>query len=335
MEELRPVAVTRAFSTFDEVIEQANRQRGHNRGLEPEQEHALVERLVLDQPLLAGLAEVRLQRDRVERHERVHDPLDLAELVHQPGLVLQPPGRVHDDDVDTALDAGLHRLEGDARRVTALGAGDDVDPDALAPRAQLLGRGGAEGVGGGQQHVFAELALEAMRQLGDQGGLAGAVHADDEDDAGVPVPTGDLQAATPALTLQRGTYYVQVDGPGEGVYTTVYATNDQAAAIIAAVPPLIFEVDRHQLLKCAMALVGLRAEIGIDIRDQFVDQHRLKRLDIEGREAAGAARFDIVGHAIGHDDDERTRAPRRERLAASLRPARISVTPTEIFQHAG
>ncbi len=33
-------------------------------------------------------------------------------------------------------------------------------------------------------------------------------------------PTGDLQAATPALTLGQGTYYVQVDGPGEGVYTS-------------------------------------------------------------------------------------------------------------------
>lgn len=33
-------------------------------------------------------------------------------------------------------------------------------------------------------------------------------------------PTGDLQSATPALTLQQGTYYVQVDGPGEGVYSS-------------------------------------------------------------------------------------------------------------------
>ncbi len=33
-------------------------------------------------------------------------------------------------------------------------------------------------------------------------------------------PTGDLQSTTPALTLGQGTYYVQVDGPGEGVYSS-------------------------------------------------------------------------------------------------------------------
>jgi hypothetical protein len=33
-------------------------------------------------------------------------------------------------------------------------------------------------------------------------------------------PTGDLQASTGAITLRQGTYYVQVDGPGEGVYTS-------------------------------------------------------------------------------------------------------------------
>ena len=46
--------------------------------LEPEEEHALVVGLVLDGPRLAGGPEVRLERDRVERHEGVDEALHLA-----------------------------------------------------------------------------------------------------------------------------------------------------------------------------------------------------------------------------------------------------------------
>ena len=48
--------------------------------------------------------------------------------------------------------------------------------DALGPDLQLLHRRGAEGVAGRQQHLLA-LALEQVGQLGDAGGLAGAVDA--------------------------------------------------------------------------------------------------------------------------------------------------------------
>ncbi len=46
---------------------------------------------------------------------------------------------------------------------------------------QLLDGGGAEGVAGGEHHGFA-LAAEALGELADGGGLAGAVDADEEDD---------------------------------------------------------------------------------------------------------------------------------------------------------
>src|SRR3546814_11927852 len=59
------------------------------RVLQAEQEHALVVGLVLDRPALAGGAEVRLERDRVERHERVDQPLHL-------------PGRAQQADVGPA-----------------------------------------------------------------------------------------------------------------------------------------------------------------------------------------------------------------------------------------
>ena len=76
------------------------------------------------------------------------DALDLAELVHQPGLVLQAAGGVDEHGVDALLDAVLDGLERDAGRVAALGATHDLDADALAPRGELVDGGGAERVGG-------------------------------------------------------------------------------------------------------------------------------------------------------------------------------------------
>ena len=55
----------------------------------------------------------------------------------------------------------------------------------------------------------------------------------------------------------------------------------------------------------AMPLVRQRPEMAIDIRHQFVQQHGLKRPDVERGQPAGAAGPQVVGHAIGHDDDER------------------------------
>ena len=37
---------------------------------------------------------------------------------------------------------------------------------------------------------------------------------------GTWAPNGDLQASSSAVRLAQGTYYVQVDGPGEGVFTS-------------------------------------------------------------------------------------------------------------------
>ena len=114
------------------------------------------------------------------------DPLDLAELVHQAGLVLQPAGGVDEHGVDAAVDACLHGVERDARRVAALGAAHDLDADPLAPGGQLVDGGGAEGVGG-TEHDGAVLGDQDPGQLADGGGLAGAVDADHEDDARLAV----------------------------------------------------------------------------------------------------------------------------------------------------
>ena len=76
----------------------AGRQERHPPGgrLQAEQEHALVVGLVLDGAGLAGGAEVRLERDRVERHEGVDEALHLAGGAQQAdvGAALADDGEV-------------------------------------------------------------------------------------------------------------------------------------------------------------------------------------------------------------------------------------------------
>ena len=66
----------------------------------------LAEHPGLLEPVLAG-GRVEHQQHLGDRGLLLDDPLDLAELVHQPGLVLQPAGGVDQDDVGLLLDARL------------------------------------------------------------------------------------------------------------------------------------------------------------------------------------------------------------------------------------
>src|SRR6266568_4085814 len=74
-----------------------------------------------------GLTQAILARRRVEHEQHLVDravlldnPLDLAELVHQPGLGVQAARGVHDNGVHAARHARTDRLERDARRIGAL-----------------------------------------------------------------------------------------------------------------------------------------------------------------------------------------------------------------------
>ena len=87
----------------------------------------------------------RTSSTSVDRRLLLDDPLDLAELVHQPGLGVQPAGGVDQDDVDAVVDAGLHRLERDAGRVGALrprapSARRPARPTSAAARRRRRGR---------------------------------------------------------------------------------------------------------------------------------------------------------------------------------------------------
>ena len=136
---------------------------------------------------------MRVLADRGVEHEQhgvrgfrvdlPHDADDLFELAHELGPVLQPAGRVHHHHVGVELARAGQRVEGKPGGVGALLALDEVGRRAARPDAQLLDRGGAERVAGGEHDRLA-LAPELGRELADGRRLAGAVDADDEDDEG-------------------------------------------------------------------------------------------------------------------------------------------------------
>ena len=108
--------------------------------------------------------------------------LDGDGLLHHLLVDLQAAGGVHDDDVvqvvDGLLDGAGRHLDG----VLAVAA-KDRDADLAAKGGQLVGRGRAVRVAGGQKRAMA-LALEEVGQLGGGGGLAGALQAHHHDDVG-------------------------------------------------------------------------------------------------------------------------------------------------------
>ena len=118
----------------------------------------------LAQPVLAG-CRVEDQQDLVDRAVLLDHPLDLAELVHQPGLGVQPAGGVDDARVSTpSLDADVDGLEGDAGRVGAFPVrAHDLGADPVSPGLQLVHGRGAEGVGGPEHNRLAVADEDAGR----------------------------------------------------------------------------------------------------------------------------------------------------------------------------
>ena len=106
----------------------------------------------------------------------------LRELLHQVRLRVQAAGGVDDRDVLAARAGGLDGVVGDRGRVGSLRRADEVGLRAVGPDLELLLGRGAPGVGGAEEDGAVVLA-QLLRQLPDRRRLAGAVDADDEDDA--------------------------------------------------------------------------------------------------------------------------------------------------------
>jgi hypothetical protein len=104
-------------------------------------------------------------------HLLLDDADDLAQFVHQLGLVLQPAGRVDQDDVMPVALGCFQRVEGETGRIGTDLALDHGRPGALTPDRDLLDRGSAERVAGGEERIAA-LALQLDGNLAERGGLA-------------------------------------------------------------------------------------------------------------------------------------------------------------------
>src|SRR3990170_3233281 len=154
---------------------------GHH---DPGDARDLLEDLDLIERVLPG-GGVEHEDDAVRRSrvELLQHPNDLGELGHELGFVLEAPGGVDEEHVRGFRAGALERFIGDPCRVGPHLLGDDLDAHTPTPHFELIDGRGAEGIGGGE-HDAQTLALELMRHLGRGGGLAGAVHADHEEDMG-------------------------------------------------------------------------------------------------------------------------------------------------------
>ena len=122
------------------------------------------------------------------------DAGDLLQLLHQVRLGVEAAGRVDDGDGGAIGLGGGEGVEDDRPGVPPRLVSDDAHLEAVAPGAELVDGGGAEGIGGGEDGGVAAI-LEGRCELGDGGGLAGAVHTHDEDDEQIGkrgVPAGRL-----------------------------------------------------------------------------------------------------------------------------------------------
>src|SRR5256886_12635793 len=126
--------------------------------------------------VLAG-GRVEDEQGLVDRAVLLHHPLDLAQLVHQADLVLQPPRRVDQYGVHAGLGAPPYRVEGHRGRVAALLTPDHLGPHPTGPGRELLGGGRAERVGGPEDDRV-PVRDQHPRDPAARRRLAGAVHPD-------------------------------------------------------------------------------------------------------------------------------------------------------------
>ena len=113
--------------------------------------------------------------------------LDLAELIHQTGLILQATRSIDQHRADTLSLSGLHRVESNRGRIsTFLFAAHGLHAHAVTPSRQLFGSRSTEGISRAQQKRIS-VRNHHTGDLTDRRGLPYAVHADHKHHAGVTV----------------------------------------------------------------------------------------------------------------------------------------------------
>ena len=112
--------------------------------------------------------------------EPAQNTADFGQLFHQLALVVEPPGSIDDQRVDTLCGSRLDRIEHHCRWIAAFWPAHQLYANPVCPDRQLLDRGGAKSIACRQHHRIVQF-LKIVRQLGDGGGLARTVDADHQD----------------------------------------------------------------------------------------------------------------------------------------------------------
>lgn len=156
--------------------------------------HDIAEDLRLNHTVLAG-GRINHEQNLGDRRFLLDHALDLAELIHQTGLVLQAARGVHEHGVNALLLASLHGIKRDGCGVGAFLLGTHgLHAHAVTPGGQLLGGGRTERIRGAQEQGLT-VSDHHAGDFADGRGLTDAVHANDQHHAGVAVAAGGLQLA--------------------------------------------------------------------------------------------------------------------------------------------
>ena len=156
--------------------------------------HDIAEDLRLNHTVLAG-RRVDNEQNLGDRRFLLNHALNLAELIHQTGLVLQAARGVHEHGVNALLLASLHGIKRDGCGVGAfLLRTHGLHTHAVTPGGQLLRRGRTERIRGAQEQGLA-VSDHHAGNLAHGRCLTDAVHANDQHHAGVAVAASGLQFA--------------------------------------------------------------------------------------------------------------------------------------------
>ena len=110
-----------------------------------------------------------------------HYASDFGQFGHQVVLGMQSSSGVGDKHINFARFGSGTSIEDDRGRICPRPLGNDRNAKALTPTLKLFNRRRAEGVARRQHHTTA-LAAQTVSNLGDSGGLAGAIHAHHQND---------------------------------------------------------------------------------------------------------------------------------------------------------
>ncbi len=121
---------------------------------------------------------------RGSREGFVGDPADLLELLHEVGFGVEAASGVYEDDVTAAVLGSLDGVEDDGCGIAATFPFHKLYFSFFSPFLELFGGSGSKGICSSHEDLF-PFGGVPLGQLGDGGGLAVAIGADNKDHVGL------------------------------------------------------------------------------------------------------------------------------------------------------